>query len=840
MIDKVIDDRFHVKERLVRQGAVELFEGHDLDEGQPIWIKLLGPPLTQDLDFIKNWRGQLLSLQGMNDDHVPQILAFGRMPEGELYQIEEPPFGLPLRRYTDQHAPLSITDRVRLIATIARVVNHAHREGIAHGGLSPETIYIEERHVGDVEVFITYWEIGELVIALHHANEPLNDRLKRYLSPEQRAETVPPPTPAGDVYALGTILYELLTGSLPISTAFATRRDHFSDRSTTPTPPSRFNPEIPPSVEQELLRALHHDPAARHANAQLFAHALMQALTTTPPPAPEGSADRYSPLRQDALPAQRAGGCRQALPIIGLLALFFACIALVGVAGLTWWWQGDALLSSTNTDAADHAIELTATAQLQIVPDLKGQGPPYVRYNEAVQLAWNKGFHINIIDFSENLDVPPGVIVDQCPAGGLPRNTDISACQRAGFPPPAEGTIFVKVSSLPEPEVLLVVPDLYGQPEEQVRKLLEAGDLRIGTRYESYDLLMPPGHVVQQNPRRGLAVLPGTFVDIVVSAGLPSTREDGLSVLPPFPTTEPFTDRSAITPTISIRAATPVEPSYPAPETNEPATTPNLTPSPLTQPNEPNATLPPTIPPTTIPPTIPPTTIPPTVPPTAEPTQPPTPTPPALPTPTVAPPLTETPIPPPALEPAETQAEILRDDFEEGNLFGWYEDGYGIIENGVFYVEIEEPNQFWSSQVGKLLDNYVYQAIVTLEDSGSLEPDASAGLIFRMQDEEHFYFFEINNLGDFRLRARDGAEWRNLIDWTMVPIIEAAGLPNVLEVRTNDEALTLLINGEVVASQYDVPSEQTYLDGDIGLAAQVNDSLLFVKFDDVLVTLPIE
>ena len=152
------------------------------------------------LDFIKNWRGQLLSLQGINDGHLPQILAFGRMPEGELYQVEEPPFGLALRRYTDQHGPLSVTDSVTLIATIARVVNYAHGEGIAHGGLSPETIYIEERRVGDFEVFITDWEMGELVIALHHANEPLNDRFKRYLSPEQRGgSTVPPPTPAGDV-----------------------------------------------------------------------------------------------------------------------------------------------------------------------------------------------------------------------------------------------------------------------------------------------------------------------------------------------------------------------------------------------------------------------------------------------------------------------------------------------------------------------------------------------------------------------------------------------------------------------------------------------------------------
>ena len=859
MIDKVIDDRFHIKERLVRQGAVELFEGHDLDEGQPIWIKLLSSPLIQDLDFIKNWRGQLLSLQGMDDQHVPQILAFGRMPEGQLYQIEDPPFGLSLRRYTDQHAPLTLTDSVRIIEIVARAVNHAHREGIAHGGLSPEAIYIDGDHRGEIEVFITHWEMGELVIALHHAHEPLSDRLKRYLSPEQRSETVPPPTPAGDVYALGTILYELLTGSLPTSRPFATGQDRVSDKVSRPTPPSRFNPDISDPIERELLRALDHDPATRHANGRVFADALRQALASTSESPTVKLADAYSSSNPYAQPTQEASGCRRALPIVGLLAFCVACIALVGVAGLTWWWQGETLFSGISPYATDNAVELTATAQLQIVPDLKG--PPYVSYNEAVQLAWNKGFQVKIVNFREDLDVPPGVIVDQCPAGGLPRNTDISACPRAGSAIPPEGTILIEVSSLPEPEVLLVVPDLYAQPEEEIRKILEEGGLRIGTRYESYDLLIPPGHIVEQNPRRGLAVLPGTFVDIVVSAGLPSAHEDGLSVQPSFPTTEPFTDTSAITP--AVEDASGIEPSYPAPETealssngnqpanepdltaspltepNQPVSEPNLTPSPLTEPSQPNATLPPAIPPT-IPPTAPPA-----VPPTASATAPPTESLPtstavASPSATVVSGPSETPVQEPAPEPAESQAQILSDDFEEGNVFGWYEDEYGVIEDGVFYVEIDEPNQLWGSQANQFLDNYVYQATVTLEDGGSFEPDAGAGLIFRIQDPDHFYFFEINNIGDFRLRARDGTEWRDLIGWAMVPFIELDGLPNVLEVRANKEALTLLINGQVVAGQYDVPSEQTYLIGDIGLGAQTNGSSLFVEFDDVLVTLPIE
>ncbi len=621
MLGTVINERFQVEQRLARQGATEIYEGLDLVAGHPIWVKRFEAPLDQDLDFIENWRAQLLNLQAIEDGHLPQIYDFGRLPTGDLYQIEEPPHGITLRRFSATRAPMGVAAIVSLLAAVARAVGTGHREGTAHGGLSPDNVYIEEEAGNRLESFVSSWEAGEMIVALRSAGEALPERVARYLAPEQRSLPVPPATPATDVYALGTILYELLTGSLP--SAMASSQGE-------PPPPRRFNPDIPVAVEREVLRALSHDPAARHPNGYALSQALTHALTVPepqvvapPPPIVQERIERVTVSRPLWLPA------------VALLATLLICTLLFLL-----------VLSNRNRN---QAVAVIPTPSPRVVPKLAG--PPYLGYNDAVTRAWNEGFIVTIVGFVEGPNIPPGVVVTQCPqAGALP--SEIAQCPSVGFPA-GENTILVEVSSLPAPVVLRVIPDLYGQPEPEARALLQQGDLRIGTRREAYDLLIPQGRIVEQNPRRGLAVLPGTSVDVIVSAGAPPAGQPGAVIEPPAAEVIPPVVES-IPPTEAII----VEPLA----TDTPL---------LIEPPTPQPTLT---------------------------------TPPA-------------PVVTPSLGDEGLTVLLADDFEEGNTLGWIVSQGEGqnaTIRDGVFVAEVTESGLFWKSQPGRLFTDFTYEAEVTL------------------------------------------------------------------------------------------------------------------------------
>jgi hypothetical protein len=153
-------------------------------------------------------------------------------------------------------------------------------------------------------------------------------------------------------------------------------------------------------------------------------------------------------------------------------------------------------------------------------------------------------------------------------------------------------------------------------------------------------------------------------------------------------------------------------------------------------------------------------------------------------------------------EPDAPSTVLLEDDFESGNIFGWEEEDGGtlraVIEEGVFNAELQEPGTFWLSQTGRIFGDFTFSADVTL-GAGSDDPDSGAGLVFRIEDTEHFYFFEVNGVDSYRLQARNDGEWVTLIDWFPDPAILPAGSTNTLQVRAEADRLTLFVNESQVA-----------------------------------------
>lgn len=478
----IIDDRYRVGDLISRRGAVALYEGRDTETGEPVLIKRFDPELGQNMSFVEGWRGQLLSVQALEAPGVQRIHSFGRTPEGALYQVEGVPAGVELDRWSHQAGSrTSVKALVLLLADIAEVLGAVHRDGVSHGGLHPRAIYLRGEpfdNDGAADPLFIDWELGELFAVGAGPR-----RMARYQPPERYEVPEALQTPSTDTYALGYILYELLTQEVP-SPGGDTPAEGAD--SQTPVPPSRYNPDVSPALERILLRALDPDPAMRPPHAGAFSRSLRQAVER--PATDEAASD--APRRAES----RRPTAETPSPIprafwLGLTAI----VVLLVVAAVTFAWQ---LLSAPEQEVAP----VGATPNLIGLP-----------VETADQLARSSGLTLEISGTVPAVDTPPDTVLEQSPqAGRLIPESRVVRVAVAGEPP--------------TPAAVTRVPNLFGLSVQVADRLLRENGLTLGQQREAHDEAVPRGLIVEHNPRAGIQVATGTAVDVIVSLGPPPTQ----------------------------------------------------------------------------------------------------------------------------------------------------------------------------------------------------------------------------------------------------------------------------------------------------------------------------
>lgn len=719
MIDRLIEDRFRVTELVGRRGPVAIYDAIDLDTGQRVVVKQLRGLLASDPDFVENWQHQLQGVRALGGAIAPAILTFSAAG-GELLQVETLPPGSSLRHATAGRGVLPLEEALSLIQAIAGAIVLAHRSGVSHGALNPGSVFITDTLDGGVSVCIADWELGEIATATSETPRALPDEIARYLAPEQFGAAVPPPTPTVDVYALGLILYELLTGDHPFSVAAG---DPILARLTyVPVAPNRYNPDIPPAVERVLLRALSRDPSARPPHAGAFAMALRRAAA-----APEVAPSRATAVVPVVERAPVRGGARPAWLLPGLVAGVLVVLCLFSALLVQFARQPTAPLPLAAVDT---------------VPDVSG-----LQFDEAQLVAERSNFDLAIGGAQSGTGQPPNTILAQRPP--------------AGALAPITRVITVTLALEPTPVSLATVPNLYAQRLDVVELMLLQAGLRLGSIREAHDLTVPSGLVIEQNPRAGLQVPAGTPVDVIVSLGLPQPAAGVEGEATPSP-------EQAATPTpplapLPTDTPGPIAPEFPAPTATSPAG-----PSPATP------------------------------------------------------------------EPDEPRPLLFQDDFSTNDA-GWVTvdtpEVRGQVTEGHYRIVLFTPDSIWWTQSGREFTNLRYEADVIWVDPQ--EAGQGLGLIVRLQDAQHFYFFEIDQVGNYRVRAREGEGWRTLLDWSQSPAIMTGLVSNRLAVEAVGENLRFEANGEPLFQTRD----GAYLAGDIGLAASnEGSSTLTGEFDNVRVT----
>jgi len=275
---RIIAGRYHLLRRLGHGSTATTYLAQDLLLGRRVAVKVFRPAFLVDPRDLARFEREARAAATVSHPNVVQVYDVGQ--DGETrFLVMEWVDGSDLKHLVRDRAPLPPQEATQLVLDLLRGLAAIHRAGVVHRDVKPQNVLIDRsgrakltdfgiaRTVRDTELTETGSVIGTAA----------------YMAPEQA--TGQPVSPATDLYAVGIILYELLTGRLPFpgENPIDVLYRHVHE---VPAPPRRFNPAIPPALEAVVLRALAKRPAERFGSAEAMAAAIEAAMASPQPLAP--------------------------------------------------------------------------------------------------------------------------------------------------------------------------------------------------------------------------------------------------------------------------------------------------------------------------------------------------------------------------------------------------------------------------------------------------------------------------------------------------------------------------------------------------------------------------
>lgn len=265
--------RFEILSELGRGGMAVVYKARQTDLDRIVALKILPPSLTSDQSYIARFRQEARSAARLEHPHIMPIYEVGEVA-GYHYIAMKFIQGRTLKQLLEQEGALPVTRAAQILAQVGEALDYAHRQGIIHRDIKPSNVMITD----DGWIYLTDFGlargVGSSAGGLTMAGTVMGT--PEYMSPEQ-AQGLPNVGPATDIYALGVMLYELLTGAFPFKAEtpmamLAARLVH------APIPPRDVRGDLPPAVEDVIMRALARKPEARFASAAEMVAALRQAV----------------------------------------------------------------------------------------------------------------------------------------------------------------------------------------------------------------------------------------------------------------------------------------------------------------------------------------------------------------------------------------------------------------------------------------------------------------------------------------------------------------------------------------------------------------------------------
>ena len=453
--DTVVDGRYKIVTRIGSGGMADVWCADDLQLGRRVALKLLHRRFAEDQDFVERFRREASAAAGLQHPNVVAVYDRGEW-DGTYYIAMEFLEGETLKDLIVREAPLEADRAIDFAVQILRASRFAHKRGIIHRDLKPHNVMV------DAEGRAKVTDFG---IARAGASDMTETGsilgTAQYLSPEQaQGHAV---TGASDLYAIGIILYEMVTGHVPFDGDSAVTIA-LKQVSEPPVPPTHLNPAVTPDLENVIGRALEKEPTARYADADEFIAAL-EAVRGG------GAFD---------------GGQTSAFAPVG------AAYAPLDDEGPKWWLWG--VLTALLVAAAIIAAVLLTRQDTREVPRVTGADVA-----AAARRLRNDGFK-PVVERVRNVQ---------------PRDRVIAQDPRPGVELEVGDEVTLTVSDGPGTRA---VPDVEDLSRSQARSRLRDAGFRVRERREPSEDVRE-GRVIRTLPPIGSEIAVGATVTLVVSTG---------------------------------------------------------------------------------------------------------------------------------------------------------------------------------------------------------------------------------------------------------------------------------------------------------------------------------
>jgi eukaryotic-like serine/threonine-protein kinase len=574
LINSLFDGRYRIVRKLGSGGMANVYLAEDEELGRRVAIKILNDRYANDELFIERFRREAKSAAGLSHPNIVSIYDRGEA-EGTYYIAMEVIEGRSLKELIMTRGALPIGVAISYAKQLLEALRFAHRHGIIHRDIKPHNVLVSaDQHVKANEPRLKVTDFG---IARHGPSQMTEAGsimgTAQYLSPEQARGA--PVTAASDLYSAGIVLYEMLTGKVPFTgdSAIEIAMKHVNE---LPAPPSAHRPEIPPELDQIVLRSLAKDPADRYQTAEeliedlerveaglpisratataatallagaavgeateLLSESPTRVVAPPPPPQTPRRPPTYPPASPYDEPPRRR---RRWVPWL-FVALLIAAAALAG------WWaynqiqdqlQESAPVGVPLVEGIDRDLAVQRIEEAGLEAEVVEQPSPEEQLNivieqsprEGTQVTRGSTVTITVGTGPRQVEVPRLVgmtyeeAVDALNEVGLePRRLNVFSQRPEGTvsgqnpkagEQVAEGTeVEVRVSQGPRE---VEVPDVLDQSESSAIAELEDAGFEVQSSEAPSDST-PAGLVSAQSPGPGELAAPGSTVQITISTG---------------------------------------------------------------------------------------------------------------------------------------------------------------------------------------------------------------------------------------------------------------------------------------------------------------------------------